>query len=116
MRPDKVYQQVERAGDGPADRVGGVENAERVVRLEIGVNPDDAEAADADEGDERGQEREADAAQRADKDIHDAAEEIHLADDTETRAAVRDGDGAVGVDAHQRFAENESNRVKACTE
>ena len=86
--PPQVDDAVEQDRDAPADRIGHVQHAERVVGAEIGVDPGDAEAAHADERRQCRQEREADAAQRADDHVHDTARKIAHTDDTHADAAV----------------------------
>ena len=81
--------------------------------LENGVDPDDAQAAHAENGDHHGNEGRADAPKRAGGHVHHAECEIGQADEGQTGHAIGDGFRGVGdVNGEQRGAEDVDQRPK----
>lgn len=95
--------------DRPGDRIGQIQRKQRPAPLENGENPDDAETASSDEGNDHGQERIAHSSHASHHDIHEAAEEIGGTDEMHSVEAVLDDLRIGGINAEKLFSkENET--------
>lgn len=105
-----VGDQDDDGGYGPAARIGGHQHAEGVGMGEEGVNPEDADAADADQGRERRNQGIAVAAHDVGHDFDKGVDDFSAEDKLQTDDA-RINDRWVGVkDAEQMAAEKQQQR------